>query len=369
MSEILDSIVNCDISIEAPMTDGASFSTILIIGREPAAMGKAFKDVDKYASLPEVRDAGWGEDTETYQAARAAFRQEPRPQMVYIAVRKKAGGATVQGSPEAAAEDGSTSAQGTGDALEDITETVKRVLGMTGWYGLALADAQEGDHGKVALLVEDSEKIFAFSTQVKEDPLAKKGYMRTFGIYSEDRYAHIAWMAKVFSFAPGSETWAYKTLAGVEPSILTVREMRQLEDAGLNHYTSCAGRDITRNGKMSGGEWIDVIRFRDWLKNQMQVKIYQLFVKNPKIPYTDAGITLVENQMEAVLVSGQRAGGIAETEYDEDDTPVPGYTVTVPKAASISSAQRAERILSGCRFTARLTGAIHAVELTGNLTF
>lgn len=346
MSEILDNIVNCDISIEAPMEDGASFNTILIIGREPPARGEHFKDVDIYASLPEVAGAGWDEGTEVYKCAQAVFRQEPRPQLIYIAVRKKAG-----------------------DAAENIAETVKRVLGISGWYGLALADAQEGDLGEAARLVEDAEKIFAFCTQEKENPLAGKGYMRTFGIYSENKYAHAAWMAKAFSFDPGSETWAYKSLSGVEPSSLSSRDMRSLEEAGLNYYVACAGRNITRDGKTAGGEWIDVIRFRDWLKNQMQVKIYGLFVKNPKIPYTDAGITLVENQMEAVLVSGQRAGGIADTEYDEEDSPVPGYTVAVPRATSISSAQRAKRILSGCQFTARLSGAIHVVELTGNLTF
>lgn len=365
MSEILDNIVNCSISVEAPVEDGTSFSTILVIGKKPLVNGSHFKDFDRYASLPEVVDAGWEENTEVYKAAQAAFRQEPGPRLIYIAVRRKNG----EGETQEVPDNDSSSGQGAGDILEDITETVKRVLGMPGWYGLALVDAEEEEYDRVAGLVENVEKIFAFCTKKKKNPLGGKGYMRTFGVYSEDGYVHIAWMAKNFTFAPGSATWAYKLLSGVEPSGLSSREMRLLEDEGLNYYVACAGSNITRNGKVVGGEWIDVVRFRDWLKNQMQVRIYELFVKNPKIPYTDAGITLVENQMEAVLVSGQKAGGIADMEYDEDNNPIPGYKVTVPRAASIRSAQRKKRILTGCRFTARLSGAIHMVELSGNLTF
>ena len=45
-------------------------------------------------------------------------------------------------------------------------------------------------------------------------------------------------------------------------------------------------------GKTGGGEWIDVIRFRDWLQNDMQVRVVNLLIVNPKIPYTDNGIGL-----------------------------------------------------------------------------
>lgn len=347
MGEILDNIVNCSISIESPVEDGASFGTILLAGDAPLKGGEGMEDVGMYSSLQEVFDAGWDGESEMYLAARAAFIQEPKPECIYIAVRKKDG-------------------QGT----EGITGTVRRALETPGWYGLALVGAESGDYGEVAELVETTEKIFAFSTQEPGVPMVNRNYMRTFGIYSEkNRHAHIAWMAKAFSFDPGSETWAFKGLAGVEPSAPGPAVVRELKSMNLGYYVTCAGKDITQGGKTLGGEWIDVIRFRDWLKNRMQVRIYRLFVKNPKIPYTDAGITLVENQMDAVLKEGQKAGGIADTEYDADENPVYGYTVTVPRAASLTAEQRAKRILPGCRFTARLSGAIHAVELKGNLVF
>ncbi len=348
MSEILENIVNCSISIEAPLAEGDSFSRILLVGSGPLVGKEDLKELDGYASLQEVLDAGWEEESKMCKAAAAAFMQESKPDMLYIAIRKN-----VEGTKE------------------KVTETVRRAMEMPGWYGLALvdADASEGDYDEVAELIETTEKIFAFSTQELHNPVTNKVYMRTFGIYSEDEFAHVAWMAKTFSFDPGSETWAFKTLSGVQASEIPARTIRELEEERLNCYITCAGRDITQGGKMVGGEWIDVIRFRDWIKNQMQMKIYELFIRNPKIPYLDSGIALVENQMEAVLASGQRAGGIADTEYDKDGNPIYGYIVTVPKAASLTSTQRAERKLKGCYFTARLSGAIHVVELKGNLNF
>jgi len=358
MSEILDNIVNCNISIESPVEDSASFGTIMLIGDGPLKSGKDLKAVDKYASLAEVADAGWQEDEAVYKAARIAFLQEHKPELIYIAVRQGA---------SSAADDAEESLTN----LEKFSETVKRVIGTAGWYGLALVGAEDTDINEVAELIESTEKIFAFSTQEKKNPVLRKDYMRTFGIYSEtaDENAHVAWLAEGFSYDPGSETWAYKMLKGVTASELTTREMRSLEEENLNYYIPCAGKNITRDGKVIGGEWIDVIRFRDWLKNQMQIRIFELFIKNPKIPYLDTGITLVENQMRAALQAGQEAGGIAETEFDENDEPVEGYTITVPRAASLSSTQRASRTLRDCKFTARLAGAIHIVELNGNLVY
>ena len=101
----------------------------------------------------------------------------------------------------------------------------------------------------------------------------------------------------------------------------------------------------------------------------MQVRILNLLLMNPKIPYTNSGISLVENQMTASLKAGTDRGGIAPDEYDEDGNLIPGFQVTVPNSASLTAAQKASRILTGCKFSARIAGAIHAVEVNGSLTY
>lgn len=112
-----------------------------------------------------------------------------------------------------------------------------------------------------------------------------------------------------------------------------------------------------------------MIRFRDWLKNDMQYRLFNLLYTHPKIPYTDEGIALVQNQMVASLTQGQRQGGIAPDEFDEDGKLIPGFTVTVPLAANLTAADRASRVLGGCKFHARLAGAIHVVNVYGTLAY
>ena len=94
-----------------------------------------------------------------------------------------------------------------------------------------------------------------------------------------------------------------------------------------------------------------------------------LFITNPKIPYTDNGIALVQNQMIASLKAGQDAGGVAESEFDEDGNEIPGFQTSVPLASSLSASEKASRKLTKCKFKARLAGAIHFAEIKGSLTY
>ena len=78
---------------------------------------------------------------------------------------------------------------------------------------------------------------------------------------------------------------------------------------------------------------------------------------------------IIEGAIRQSLRQGQVNGGIAPVEYDEDGNKNLGYTVEVPLAANISPNQKASRILTDVKFTARLSGAIHVVEIRGSLTY
>jgi hypothetical protein len=160
-----------------------------------------------------------------------------------------------------------------------------------------------------------------------------------------------------------------KSLSTITPSTLSSTFIAALSEANISYVLNVASKNITMGGKTNAGEWIDVIRFRDWLQNDMQVRVVNLLVVNSKIPYTDNGIGLVENQMIASLKDGQKYQGIAPTEYDEDGNAIEGFTTSVPLASSLTSTQKASRVLEDCKFSARLAGAIHLVEISGSLTY
>lgn len=251
------------------------------------------------------------------------------------------------------------------------------------WYGWVLTSRTQADILAAAEWTEAQEKIFG--TAINEagaiDPagttdtgykLKQSNYFRTFWFYHKEadtEYVEAAEMARCFAFDPGSETWANKQLAGVTADKITGTELNAIKGKNGNTFETFGSVSITQNGKVAAGEWIDIIRFRDWLKSDMQTRVFRQLVVNPKIPYTDGGISIIENEIVASLKAGQGTGGIAPTEYDTEGNEISGFSVQVPRSSEVSDNDKAERTLKGIKWSARLAGAIHAVEISGSLAY
>jgi Protein of unknown function (DUF3383). len=113
---------------------------------------------------------------------------------------------------------------------------------------------------------------------------------------------------------------------------------------------------ITKLGTMASGEYIDIIRFIDFVAARMRENIFLRLATLNKIPFTDGGIAIVENEIRGVLNLGIAQGGFAAD---------PAPTVSVPRAVDVSAADKAARLLPDVRFSAVLAGAIHLVEIRG----
>ena len=342
---LIDTLVKVDISVSTDAADSESFDNMLIVGPAPAAGGATTPpDVGVYTEIGRVSAAGWAKDDPVYIGAAIAFANGVTE--LYIASIK---------------------------LDEKATTALDRAIETPGWYGIAPCGVSSDKLADIATWADENTKFLGFTVTDGKNPISTS-YARAYGFgtkssqtYPNNIYTHVAMMATGLSYEAGSETWAYKTLNGIEPEPYTQTEIAALKEANLNCYVHCAGKNITLDGRTVSGEWIDVIRFRDWLQNDMQKGIYNLFIMNPKVPFTSKGITLIQNQMIASLKKGQTKGGIAETEYDADGNEIVGFTTSVPTAASVSDADKAARTLKGCKFTARLAGAIHLAEVNGTL--
>lgn len=364
----LDDIVKCNIDISSPASNDATFDSILLVVKGPEAPGeKTMSRTTAISQADELLDYGFTTEDAAYIAATVAFSQNPAPSSLYICIRNET-------SDEEASEEN----------YEDIKITLARANGEAPFYGIHLTEfGDDADIQGAVSWAEANEKIFGFEyTDIEKCPVKNFSFYRSFGMFSgkadgyedgslpmENGYAALAWMAKCFGYDPGTEIWHLKELATIVPSALSTDEKKTLEESHINTFRRYAGCNTTFGGYMLSGEWIDVIRFRDWLKAEMQINVFNALKTNRKVPFTDGGIGMIEGQMEATLSKGQTIGGIAPTEYDSDYNEIPGYTVTVPLAADLTEAERNSRKLAGCRYTARLAGAIHAVEIQGNLTF
>ncbi len=246
------------------------------------------------------------------------------------------------------------------------------------WYGLILADPNS--NARVTVLansIETQEKIFGYTTHdtAVGDPGSVADVMfdlnaltlfRTYGIYSGDQgaYAAATWMGNRFPSDPGSSTWAFKPLSGVTVDNLETAFSTAILDKSGNTFETVAGLTVTQNGTMASGEFIDVIRGRDWLTQRMRERVFGLLANAEKVPYTNGGIAQVTAEVEAQLSEGVNATylspdpltGVAGT---------PAFTVTAPLASEVSSADKIARLLPDVAFTATLAGAIHAVQING----
>lgn len=356
----LDKIVNINIELQAVVSSGVSFDNILIVGPAPAAPGEvAPADVGVYSSLAAVNEAGWVSEGDAADpvgiAARIAFSQPVKPTRIYIAVQK------------ATEEEG---------VLEEPTLSLSRAeAAETGWYVALPAGIEEADLESMAEWTEAREKMFGYAYKDPTKNPVKETYFRTFGICygsdtgSGDPYKHVAMAVRFLAFPTGSETWVNKPLAAVSTSKFTDTDINTIEKDPASYYIRVGDTGLVQGGKVRAGEWIDVIRFRDWLKNDMQLRILNLKVKRPKVPYTDKGIGLVHNQMIASLKEGRRRGGIAEDQYNSDGDLIPGFITSVPLAADLSDEQRKSRVLEDCKFSALLAGAIHVTKVNGFLGY
>lgn len=201
--------------------------------------------------------------------------------------------------------------------------------------------------------------------------LKSNNYYRTFWLYhtNDDDFPECALFARCFAINPGGETWANKKLAGVIADNLTETEYLAITNKNGNTFENFRNVAITQNGKTSAGEWIDVIRFRDWLQEEIMVNVFNVLINRDKIPFTDGGIGIIEAQINSALKLGQQRGGITPDEYDEDGNINKGYVINVPLASNISANTKAQRLLEDVTFTARLAGAIHAINISGSLTY
>lgn len=91
---------------------------------------------------------------------------------------------------------------------------------------------------------------------------------------------------------------------------------------------------------------------KDWLKARLQEGIYFRIINSLKIPMTDAGLLIVENEIRSVLSLAESNGLIDR-----------GWTVQTPPVLSIPETLRAQRAAGVFVIKARLQGAVRFVDI------
>lgn len=254
------------------------------------------------------------------------------------------------------------------------------------WYGVNLTSRADADVLDAAEWVEANGKLqgTGIAAAAALNPgsttdlgaLLQQGqFFRTHWWYHADaanEWLDAAIAAKAFTFYPGGETWANQRLAGIKYDNLAEGQALAVFGKNGNTFEPFRNFAITQNGKVAAGEWIDVIRFRDWLAEQIKINVVSALINaKGKVPYTDPGIEVIRTALRQALDLGVTRGGIAPPEIDAEDDQrvIPSYVISVPKSSAVPFNNKANRVLQDVNFTARLAGAIHTVEIKGSLSY
>jgi hypothetical protein len=244
------------------------------------------------------------------------------------------------------------------------------------WYALISVERDVATVKAIAAWVEARIKLFGTASS---DPdiinvqagidttsiaafLNQAGYVRTFVMYHQDAdydYPEAAWFGAVLPLEPGSETWKFKSLNTISYSNLTTTQSLNALNKKANTYEFVGGVGMTANGTVAEGEYIDTVRGIDWLSARIQEFVFSVLVNNPKVPYTNSGIAVIQAEVKRALELGINNNFLS-------DNPLP--IVTVPLAQDVPPADKANRILRNVRFTATLANAIHAVVIRGTVS-
>lgn len=241
------------------------------------------------------------------------------------------------------------------------------------WYGLLVESSSPATIALVGATMEQYRKIaivqspdYLILDSVVTSDIASvmlaAGYNRTFGIWHSKvggtEWLAAAWESGRLVAQPGSETWAFKTLQGPSFDKISTSAENAIIAKNWSMYTRTAKRSMTFDGRAGGGRYGDITRFIDWLYSDIQTSVVAAFGDNDKIDNTNEGAALIKSVIGGSLQRGERRRGIVKG----------SSVVTVPDVNALTASQRATRILPDVNFSARLTGALHGVQITGLVT-
>lgn len=350
-------IIQSSINLATARLSEASFSDAMIIGDHSLFDQR----VELITSLAALAKMGFKSTDPIYIAASQVFSQSVYGGLSQLYIGRKVGG----------------------DTAESWTDAVTACSKEAKVYGMLATARTASDQIELAKFAEANDRLYVTATSDSQAGLATSttdvlaqmkanNYLRTAMMYdplATSQYVDAAWVGKMFSQQPGSENWANQRLASVTSATLDETVYKNIINKNGNTFEAFdEGVSITQQGITVGGEWIDVIRGRDWLNERIKTRCFSVMIDR-RIFGNDDGIQIIGNQLMLALSEGQSVGFIDKAVVNSEGKVSPGFTITLPTNASRSSNDRASRWLSGVKWTARLAGALNGVTISGTLNY
>ena len=257
-------------------------------------------------------------------------------------------------------------------AICETTSTVVEWLEAKGnlshnWRQLICIGAAN-EIAEISAAIEKTDDKMYFASVPADDTTEfdRENVKRTVMLYCSDKKypnPEAALVGATAGLKAGSFTYHDTILKGITPQNLSDDEIAKIHKKGGITFVTKAGDNVTSEGITLGGEYIDIVDSEDYVIQQITYRTQRLLNSSKKIPYTNNGIALLESVVVDVL-QGAFNNGIIATTADGS----PDFTVNFALREDTTEEQRSTRKYIGGQFTFALAGAVHYVEITGEIT-
>jgi hypothetical protein len=357
MAEYLKDIVDVTVNDLTAAAREPSFDLILIMSTEGTFASKTLE----CTSLEDVAAAVTGGVTsESYKAATAIFSQNPSPSKILL---------------------------GRTFGIETIVQGLTAIKAVNDdWYGFVVATSNRTDKDEseaVASWAAANKKLLSLtqsdgeSQNVTDDvtSAAKTIYSANnkYVILVNDKdnyttqYVDAGILAKLLLKRPGTYTGNLQQLENLLPTYFTTAQRSNAHSKFLNTYEKRMGVNVFQQGFVSGSSYADLTIYKDYIKAKIEVEMFNLLLKNDKLPMEPTGLSLVKSRLNKVFSLEQTAGAITQDNFDDDGVRIGGYEIIMPSFEDISLSDKAARSLKNIVCNIFYSNAIHNFKITINV--
>ena len=253
------------------------------------------------------------------------------------------------------------------EILIAAVETLRRIMGTTSGQAAIVDSTTAADAGptrSIAAFLAANNYLRTFAAYSGDNAGATGDAHGTFARFSEaedvdDPFLEAGIMGKMFPTDPGSSTWKFQTLVGVEADDLTSTQRDNALAKNANIYASITATDDGfQEGTVGNAEFIDTVIGLDWYQARLEEAVFSRLVSESnagrKVPFTDAGVAVIMAEIRQVTRLAVRQGVLAAS---------PAPTFVTPVVSELLDADRAARNLTGIEVRATLAGAVHMTSI------
>lgn len=203
-----------------------------------------------------------------------------------------------------------------------------------------------------------------------------KGYKRTSTIYHDNAQVYPDMSYAAFALSPNyslpdsAVTMKFKQLDGIEPSPIDETQLSALNSRNINCYVFIGNTARTvREGVQGLDTWFtDTLVNLDNFREELQVEVYNVFLRTPKVPYTSAGQDKLVSAAAKICRKYVRNGVFADRDVEAPElesgfTTLPAFEIEPVPVAFATTSERAARTAPPILITAYEAGAFHKVSI------